>query len=189
VALEDQVITLAGLCEIALPDRVVRLCDGAFVNWPSRGLFTSKDEQLGVIDSVSPVAEAVGDEAPQGSLTMLIPEGAAAADLFMPDAQGGAMYFWLAEVSAATGEVVGTPDMLFAGRIDTLKLTVGKRRTLEITFMSEAERLFWTREGNVLSPRWHKSIWPGETGLDAATGTQTTVPWGTSAPRGQKVVS
>ncbi len=184
MALTDTVIWLAGLCEIALPDRTVRLCDGAFVNWPTRGLFESQDAELGAIDSLSPVGDAVGDEAPQGSLTLLPPAGAAAADLFQPNAQGGAMNFWLAEVSGTTGAVVGTPDLLFAGRIDTIKLTVGRtRRQVEITFMSEAERLFWTREGNVLSDRWQQLVWTGEKGLEFTSGAQVTVPWGIKGSR------
>lgn len=183
--LADTVIWLAGLCEIALPSRTVRLCDGAFVNWPARGLFESQDTTLGTIDALSPVGDSVGDEAPQGSLTLLPPAGAAAASLFQPNAQGGAMNFWLAEVSGATGAVVGTPDLLFAGRIDTIKLMVGRtRRQVEITFMSEAERLFWTREGNVLSDRWQQSIWTGEKGLEFTSGAQVTVPWGLNTPRG-----
>lgn len=186
MAITDQIITIAGLVEITLPAEVVRLCDGGFINWPARGIFSGDSATLGTIDSVSAIGEAVGDEAPQGSLTLLLPDSVTPGSLFLPAAQGGAMYFWQAEVSEATGQIIGTPDLLFSGYIDTLKLRIGgQTRSVEITFISEAERLFAIREGNVFSARWHKSIWPGETGLDHATGTQTTVPWGINAPRGQ----
>lgn len=189
MALDAPVFWQASLCEIELPDRTVRLCDAAFVNWPARGIFRSFDSELGVMDNVTAMSESVGDEAPQGVLTLLPPPGVAMADLFLPETQGKSILFWLAEVSPETGQVVGTPHQIFSGLIDTLKLTGGKRRSVDITFMSDAERLFHIRQGNVLSHPWHQRHFPGETGLKHATGTQTTVPWGTSAPRGQSVIN
>jgi hypothetical protein len=182
MALSDNVIWLAGLCEIALPGRTIRLCDGAFVVWDGN-TYTSEDVDFGTIESVDQVAEAISDEAPSGKLTMLPPSVAEAADLFQPDAQGSVMRFWLAEIDPATGTVVGTPENLFSGFLNTLNLRIGKtRRAVEIEFMSEAERLFWTKEGNVLSSRFHKSVWAGELGLDYATATQLAVPWGVAGP-------
>src|SRR5438128_8015135 len=97
MALDDPVIWLSGLCEIDLPGRTIRLCDGGFVNWGGN-IFASEDVDFGTIDSVDSVAEAISDEAPSGKLTMLPPSVADAADLFQPDAQGSPMRFWLAEI-------------------------------------------------------------------------------------------
>jgi hypothetical protein len=171
VALTDDVITLAGLCEIDLPSGTIRLCDGAFVVWGGN-TYVAEDPNFGTIESVDQVVETIGDEAPSGKLTMLPPSVASSITLFQPNAQGSAMRFWLAEVNPATGAVVGTPENLFSGFVDTV----------EIEFMSEAERLFWTKEGNVLSSRFHKAVWPGELGLDFATNAQLAVPWGVSGP-------
>lgn len=183
MAFDGSVITLAGLCEIVLPSHTARICDGGFLDWPARGLFLSEDPVFGTIDSVDAVAEAVSDEAPSGKLTMLPPDLVAAIDLFQPDAQGSPISFWLAEVDPATGLLVGTPESLFSGFVDTLTLRTGRqRREVDIEFMSQAERLFWTKEGNVLSPRFHKTVWPGELGLDFVTGVQTAVPWGIAGP-------
>jgi len=46
------------------------------------------------------------------------------------------------------------------------------------------ERLLLRNSGNSLSAAWHKSIWPGETGHDQATGLKTPVAWGVAAPPG-----
>jgi hypothetical protein len=182
MALTDTVLTLAGLCQIDLPGRTIRLCDGAFVDWAGNR-FDSQDVDFGTISTVDQVSEAVSDEAPSGKLTMLPPSTTAAAALFQPDAQGSTMTFWLAEINPATGGVVGAPDTLFVGFLDNISLKVGKtERSVDLEFMSQAERLFWTKEGNVLSSRFHKEVWPGETGLDQATGVQIAVPWGTSSP-------
>lgn len=182
MALMDQVITLAGLCEIVLPSRTIRLCDGAFVIWGA-DTYTSEDEDFGAIESIEAVAEAVSDEAPSGKLTMLPPSIVDATALFQPDAQGSRMRFWLAEVNPVTGAVVGTPELIFAGLLDTLTLHTGRtRRVVEIEFMSEAERLFWTKEGNVLSNRFHQLAWPGELGFKHVTGVPSLVPWGVAGP-------
>jgi hypothetical protein len=182
MALSDQVITLAGLCEIVLPSRTVRLCDGAMLSWGGNS-FTTEDSEFGTIESVDAVTEAVSDEAPSGKMTMLPPESVAAADLVQPDVQGSSMKFWLAEVDQATGTVVGTPELLFSGFLDTMTLRIGRsRRVLEIEFISEAERLFWTKEGNVLSTRFHQLAWPGELGFEHATGVPALVPWGVPGP-------
>jgi hypothetical protein len=182
VALADQVITLAGLCEIVLPARTARLCDGGFVVWGAN-TYSSEDSEFGTIESIEAVSESVGDEAPMGKMTMLPPESVASVDLFQPDAQGSAMRFWLAEINPATGAVTGTPELLFSGFLDTLSLRVGRgKRALEIEFISEAERLFHVREGNVLSSRFHQLAFPGEKGFDHATGVPTLVPWGVPGP-------
>src|SRR5678816_581266 len=102
MALTDNVIWLAGLCEIALPARTIRLCDVAFFVLDGN-TYTAEDVDFGTIESVDQVAEAISDEAPSGKLTMLPPSVADAADLFQPDAQGSSMRFWLAEIDQATG--------------------------------------------------------------------------------------
>ena len=183
MALDDTVLLLAGLIEIELPDRTVRLCDGGFVDWPARGMFTSQDEFLGTIESVEAVSEAISDEAPGGRLTLLPVSTAEAADLFQSEAQGSPIRFWLVEVNRATGAIVGTPEMLFDGMIDFMTLRIGKgARAVEVEFISAAERLFMVKEGNVLSSRFHQMAYPLEKGFDFCTGTQIPVPWGVADP-------
>jgi hypothetical protein len=182
VALTDPSIWLAGLCEIVLPGRTIRWCDGAFVVWGGN-TYTSEDSVFGTIDTIDQITEAISDEAPAGKLTVFPPDLVGSNALFQPTAQGSPMTFWLAEINPATGQVVGTPEKQFSGFLDNIKLNVGRaKRTVEIEFMSQAERLFWIKEGNVLSSRFHKVVWPGELGLDFATGMQLAVPWGVAGP-------
>ena len=187
----DSFFLLAGLCEIQLPSRTVRLCDGGMLNWIGRGTFFAKDPLFGTLESVQEITEAIADEAPMSQITLLPPSITDAAALFQPDAQGAPIFFWIGEVSHATVVIIGTPELQFSGFVDTLTLKLSRNnRSVEITFISEAERLFWTKQGNVLSPRFHKSVWPGELGLDHATGTQIAVPWGVPGPgRGSVTVA
>lgn len=183
MALSDRVVLIAGLCEIALPSKTIRLCDGGFVLWPEVGTFTAKDPDFGTIGAVEASGEAISDQAPGGKIVLLPPSSVSAAALFQPDAQGAPIRFWLAEVDRSSGAVVGSPELMFDGLVDTLTLKTSRAgRTVELEYMAAAERLFMVREGNVLSPRWHKSIWPGELGLDHVTGTAVQVPWGVSGP-------
>lgn len=181
--LSDPVFTHVGLCEIELPSYTLRLCDGGFLDWTAHGMFRSEDPTFGTIEAVSDVEERVGDQGPQGQITLLPPALAAASDLFLPAAQGSPVRFWLGEVDAATGTLVGTPDREFTGFLDTINVRVGRgTRKVDVSFVSQGERLFHTKEGNVLAPAFHTSVWPGEKGLDFATGVQLAVPWGVAGP-------
>jgi hypothetical protein len=179
----DKVVLLAGLIEIELDGRTARLCDGGFVNWPARGMFTSQDSELGTIGSLEAISEAVSDEAPGMRLTLLPPKTVASQDLYQSEAQGNPVRMWLAEVNRSTGLIIGDPELLFLGMIDFMTVRLGRNsRSVEIEVVSVAERLFFVREGNVLSTRFHQLAFPGEKGFDHATGAQATVPWGIPNP-------
>jgi hypothetical protein len=182
VAFETQITTIVGLVEIELPSRTLRLCDGGFV-YKGGDKFTSADEEFGAIESVDTLSEGMGDEAPAGRFTFLPASTAAAATISQPSFQNSPIRVWQAEVNEATGTIVGTPELLLDALLDTTELSVSRgKRALDIGYISTSERLFSINEGNVLSPRFHKSIWPGETGLDNATGVSLGVAWGVSAP-------
>ena len=55
---EDEVLLLTALLEITLPDHTIRLCDGGFVDWPARGMFTAEDSIFGTIESAAGISEA-----------------------------------------------------------------------------------------------------------------------------------
>jgi len=75
--------------------------------------------------------------------------------------------------------------LLFYGQIDQTILRVGRAvRELAMTIVSTLERLFLRNEGNSLSPVFHKSVWPGETGHDNATGLTVPVAWGVASSSG-----
>lgn len=175
-------IGLTGLCKIELPDATVRLSDGGFIVWGT-DTFTSKDATFGTIASVDALEEGVDAEVPALDLVMFPASTAAAADLSQPGFQRSRVTFWLAEYDRETGLLDGDPDMLFDGQIDQTTLSGGREsRELAMTIVSTAERLFERNIGNSLSSSFHKSIWPGETGHDNATGLGKPVAWGVEAP-------
>ena len=174
---------LAGLIKIELPGAVtVRLCTGGVISWGAE-IFKARDATFGALGSMEALGEGVGDEVPALEMVLIPDRSATAAALTVPGFQTSRTRFWIAEYSPATGAVVGTPDLIFNGQIDQLVFSVGRdTRELAVSVVALLERLFSMNIGNSLNPPWHKSVWPGETGHDNATGLSLTVAWGTQAP-------
>lgn len=176
-------LPLAGLIEMALPDREpVRLCDGGMVRWGD-DFFESHHPVFGSIGTLEGLEEGRGDEIPALDLDLIPPGTAAIGELSRPGYQRSEVKFWFAEYDIATGLVVGEPDLLFYGQIDQTSLRVGTVRTLSISVVSNAEKLFELDIGNSLSSTFHKSIWPGERGHDNGTGLKLSIAWGVESPR------
>jgi hypothetical protein len=53
-----------------------------------------------------------------------------------------------------------------------------------VSCVPETEVLFFSDDGNGLSSEFHKSIYPGETGHDQATGLVIPITWGVAGARG-----
>lgn len=173
---------LSGLIQVDLPEQAIKLCDGAFVKWGAE-MFDAEDPDFGTIGSMEAIEEGVGDEIPALRMTFLPKSTAAAAVLSQPQYQGCRVRMWIAEVDLATNEVIGDPSLEFDGQVDSTDLVIDRgTRELEMDIVSAAERLFLINEGNTLSPRFHKSLYPGELGQDNAIGVGVGVAWGTGAP-------
>lgn len=179
-----QIVGLIGLLKIELPAHTVLLCDGGFMPWPDQGeTYRSSDPVFGSIGSVDALTEGMAESVPALDLSLLPPETSAAADLSQPGFQRSRVRFWLAEFSPHDGILIGDPEPMFDGQIDQTSLTEDRnQRSVELTVVSNLERLFTRNRGNSFNPRWHKSVWPGETGHDNATGLPVPVAWGAESP-------
>lgn len=173
----------AGLLRIDLPGAViVRLSDGAQIKWGA-DVFVPRHATYGSIGAVHSLAEGTGNEVPALQIELNPPTTASAAALVQPGAQKSRVQCWIAEVDLSTALVVGTPPRLFDGFLDQAKLVRGAQNfSLEISVVSALEQLFELNIGNGLNPSFHKSVWPGETGEDQATGLVLQDAWGVEAP-------
>lgn len=181
-----QSVGLIGLCQINLPDRDVRLCDGGFIeDWDAPGeYYRDVDALLGTIGSIQALGEGVGPEVPALEMTLLPPGSTAPGDMIQPGWQTSRSRFWIGEYDPETGALIGDPDLVFDGQLDQAILAVGASRELAVTVVSLAERLFERNAGNSLTSMWHQSVWPGELGHDNATGLNMQVAWGAANPAG-----
>ena len=179
-------VLLSPLLRVDFPGGIARICDGAFVKWGA-DIYLSSDPIWGHVADVGSLEEGTGDEIPGFSFTLQPNAATSWATLKNPAIKGSAVALHLAELDAETHAIIGTPEPLFNGFIAGLSVTTGRDgdqafRRLEFLVVSEGERLFGTNEGNRLDPNFHKRIWPGELGEDAATGLVTPVAWGTGSP-------
>ena len=174
---------LTVLMRVDFPGGAARWCDGGF--FPFDGdTYRSTDPIWGAVASVDALSEGTGDELPSSSFSVFPANGTATAVLDDGALQGSSVKIWIAEFDAATGQIT-TSDLQYEGQIDRSVMEVGKgMRAVTFDVGTKLERLLMRNSGNSLSSSWHKSIWPGETGHDNATGLKTPVAWGVASPPG-----
>lgn len=178
-------VMLAALLKVELPGHSACLIDGGTLSWGGDS-YAPSDSVLGVPEGYEALTEGVGDEAPAGAITFILPDSTASASVNSASIVDSRVRLWLAEVDRETGQVVGTPDSMADWLVDYPSIAIqnGVRR-LTLNCVSHAQRLFELNLGNVLSPKFHERIYPGEWGLRNAVGVSTAVPWGAaSGPRG-----
>lgn len=178
-------IALIGLLKIELSGgATVLLCDGGFIEFDDE-VYKSADDTFGAIGSLSSLTGGIGKQIPALELTLHPATTAASSDLSQPGYQRSAVRFWVGDYDPETGLLVGDPELEFFGQIDRTQLVIGEAsRELAMTIVSTLERLFMRNEGNGLSASFHKSIYPGETGHDNATGLVLTDAWGVESSQG-----
>lgn len=175
-------VALTGLMKIELPGGDIRFCDGSFFTYDSEA-YASSDADFGTITGIEAITDGIGDALPILKVVFAPSSGAAVADLVASDQQGSRARFWIAEYDKDTGLITGTPDLMFDGIVDRpLLSTSGDAREVEFDIISNAERLLLRQEANSMSPRFHKTIWAGELGMDNAIDLETGVYWGTEMP-------
>lgn len=174
--LKEQAIRVFTAVQMALPAAgpypayTLNLIDGAgFVTFFVNGVsttFSGEDSLFGVLGTISAISEAVATEAPRVTITVFPPTSDAVGQLNQPLYQGAPVKIWFGLVNETTGAVIGQPELLFSGRLDTAKTTAQPNaRVVELDVASVFERLFVAQEGDRLTDRWLQSIYPGATGL------------------------
>lgn len=187
-ALEGEAPWLFGAVEFAFPDYTLRLLDGSGELLIGGELFVGEDETFGVLDTISELTEAIGDEAPEIQIGLLPPDGEALATLASSAMQGSIVKVMLGAWDPASGNVIGEPEVIFLGEIDVPSFESEEgSRTVSYSIVSVFERMFEISEGERASDGWHQSIWPGERGFEYITGTAATLYWGAKRPVGQNI--
>lgn len=177
------------LLKIELPEHTIRLVDGVGQIIFNSETYSGEDEVYGVLDSVESLTEQVGTEAPTARFTFLPASLAALADITAPANQGSPVYVWFGAVDQATGLLIGEPELLFLGELDTAEAEAGPETTvIAFDVVSAWERLFEANEGLRLNDKFWQSVYSGARGLQYVTEIQRDLPWGYDAPR-PRVVS
>ena len=167
----------------------INLIDGSgYVTFPVDGTpttFTGSDPVFGTLAAAQSVTERVADSAQKFAFSILPPNENAMSTLNDPLQQGSRVLVWLGAVDDQTGLVIPTPELLWNGRLDLVKASYSKTMMIaEVSTVSAFDRLFENEEGQRLNGEWHRSIWPGESGLDLVYDASSEVHWGVDSPSG-----
>lgn len=182
MAFEGDNIHLVGFCKIELPTRTLRICDGGFIYFNGEK-YEAEDAVFGSIAAIDEFESALGDAAEDAKLVFLPPATTVASTINRKQFHLSRARFWMGQIGA-DGKTVTTAEQLMDALVDYTVLRLRQSgRELEMSFIGRPEKLFLRNEGNTLNPRFHKSVWPGEKGLDN-TGAKLTVAWGVGSPRG-----
>lgn len=174
---------LTWLLRLDLPGGSVFLNDGGVTVWGGN-TYVDRDPVIGSFSQVSEISDGSNSQLPELEVALAPPSNAALAPLQTAALQRSLVRLWLAEFDASTGAVIGTPDLRFSGRIDRVRQEYGLRQLGIILFcVPELEVLLFLDDGNGLSATFHKSVYPGETGHDQATGLVLPLEWGVKSQR------
>jgi hypothetical protein len=184
VALKGAAPLVCLLIQLELQGYTIRSIDGTGQVVFNGETFAGDDPFYGVLEGVEPITEEIGTEAPRVRITYLPRSLAALADLTLPSNQGSPVSIWFGVVNPVTGLLIGTPELLFVGELDTADVDASETSTA-ITFdiASAWERLFEQSEGQRLNNSFHQSIYPGERGFEFVSLVQREEPWGYDGPR------
>jgi hypothetical protein len=145
--------------------------------------FVGAETAFGLLGAIGSIEERIANSAPTLSLTFMASNEIAFAAINDPTNQGSPVRVWFGLVNEMTGATIGSPELLWSGRLDTVQSTIqGGSQTCEIETVSAFERLFMPSEGECLNGVWHKAIWPGETGLDWNVASTREIFWGGHNP-------
>lgn len=188
-ALENQSLRVFHAVEINFraTSTFVRLIDGTgVVAFPVDGTvrtFDGRDEIFGTLAALSSIREEIATEAPTISVTLLPYSLDAFGEINRPEQQGSMVRIWWGLVDDFTGQVIGSPELIWTGRLDIVNSTIdANAMSCELSVVSAFDRLFLADEGQCLNGTWHKSLWPGQTGLDFNIQATVQIVWGADAP-------
>jgi hypothetical protein len=166
------------LLRIDLPSGPVFLNDGGVTDYGGNR-YRASHPVIGAVQQWGATEFGFGNTLPEWEFVLAPPSNAALGPLQTGAFARSAVRYWIADFDARTGAVIGTPSLEFAGRLDRLRQTFAARQlSIVVSCVPETEALLFSDDGNGLSPEFHKSVYPGETGHDQATGLVLPVTWG-----------
>lgn len=172
------------LIRIELLERPILIYDGPGAIYHQGDVYLGEDPDFGVLDNIETLVEQIGIEAPTAEFSFLPNNLTAMATLTSPINQGSPVSIWLGTIDDESGTIVGVPELLFVGELDTAEVLISEDSTV-ITFevASAWERFFEINEGQRLNNSFIQSIWPGARGAEFISQIQREEPWGYDGPR------
>jgi hypothetical protein len=159
--------------KITLPGRVLRLTAGGVVVIAGE-TFLPEDPDIGVWTYVKSFEEGAVDSAVAPDLGFACHTNQGVVELSESHGSRWEIYWGL--IDADTGAVVGAPEQWDCGYLNMTGFVPNARRVRAESYTEEQFQLLADRQKR-LSPAFHKSIRPGETGLDNVTEVDRKIYW------------
>ncbi|MGE4321920.1 MAG: hypothetical protein AB7E60_02700 [Sphingobium sp.] len=184
-ALAGARVTIFGALKVELPTITARLLDGSAEIDIAGEEYAGHVEGFGAWDSIEEIEDGFGDEAPGTTISLLPQDDDAACLMTDPDNQGKPVTVMIGARDDETGLAIGDPYVPIRGIIDVPHHRFGLRENaVELDIVSEMEQLMMNDEDRVMSPAFHRRVWPGEAGMDHCTGVTDNGYWGQNPPSG-----
>lgn len=169
--------------DLPSPTGSIYLSDGGITVWGGN-TYRDSHATLGAIQQYGETEFGFSNSLPEWEFVLAPPSNAALTPLQAGAFARSAVRYWVAEYDTDTGAVVGDPHLEFSGRLDRIRQNFGLRQlSIVVSCVPETEALLFSDDGNGLSAEFHKSVYPGETGHDQATGLVNSVTWGVESAR------
>lgn len=172
------------LVKIVLPGGTVRLSSALQITYGGE-TYIPRDPYYGMLSFVAQVVSGQTGRATSPDVGLEVANDDAIAELTSPAAKHSPITVWWGAVDPVTGavEIDDEDGPLSVMRLDTVDVShsPGRRSLLIKTYPPSALQLRPSARQR-LNPSFHKSVWPGETGLDNVTGIVDEDGWRTDDP-------
>lgn len=166
----------ATLVRIQLTTGPVCFTDAGFAVFNAETYF-GKHPTHGVLSSIGSISDGSDAETTRVELVILPDDDASAATFGSPSNQGARVQWWEAVIDPGTGGLVGVPLLKFDGEIDKPRLSVGDSWAITLECGTQAERQLEPNADWRLNDAFHRTIWPGETGMVHVSGVLRKIEW------------
>jgi hypothetical protein len=185
-ALQDRTIPKTVLFQFSLPSGTRRLMLGSGETKWGANKFVGYDSSIGHIASGDDIRESIDGIAPNTSVS-IIPANGVSRDAIAADTiQLSPITVWLAALTLDGSQhvtVVADPEPIFDGFLDQATISLDANTDqIDYTIISAFDYFFEDGEGQRLNGAFHTMIWPGELGLNNATGVTKKIYWGAYGP-------
>lgn len=166
--------------ELALTAKTLRLTSGGVAVFGGE-TYGPKDDDYGVLSAVGSITDGLDGVASAPDITLMVKTDAALAALSAD--QGAFWTLYWGSVSPSTGAVVGTPETLSSGYINTITPTFAAgARPVVIKSYTDEQRMLLRDASKGWSAAHHRSVWSGEAGFDELPGVKDKVYWRANEP-------
>lgn len=172
-----------------IPAKTLRLLDGSGSMTFSGMTFIGQDADYGAWAGVGgAIEEAMGQASPKLKVTFRGLSLTAIEQLCAPSVQGSNANLYWGFFNPATGAVIATPVLWFAGSTDVGHITATDQTVdVDMDIVAQSEWFFLNQEGARLNSSWHQQFFAGEVGFAFVDGVTHQIPWGMKGPRPDQV--